>query len=78
MEQISPKEKAIQLINSIFDITQRYLDNEKLALLIVDEILKIGTLKLKLECGYLPLIPDYIEYWQEVEFEIIKYCNEKP
>lgn len=77
MKQISPKEKAIQLINSVFDITQRYLDNEKLALFVVDEILKIEILKRKLECGYLTLNSDYSDYWKQVEFEIIKYCKIK-
>lgn len=71
MEQISPKEKAIQLINSIFDITQRYLDNEKLALLIAEEVLNsvnVGN----------DITMHHADYWKEVEFEIIKYCNEKP
>jgi hypothetical protein len=59
---MTPKEKAEELINEMFDFTEvTYIDAKKCAIIAVDEILEI----------FHSPIPNY-NYWQEVKQEIEK------
>jgi hypothetical protein len=65
MEQLEPKQKADQIINDLFKITQRYSEIEKLAFFVVNQVLNA------VDVGN-DITMKYADYWVNVRFELKK------
>ncbi len=65
MKELNPKEKADQIINDLFKITQRYSEIERLSFFVVNQVLNA------IDVGN-DITMKYADYWVNVRDELKK------